>query len=91
MYLMSYTERLQLNRYAVIVYIMCCGSRDSTISIATGYGLEAERFDSRQWQEIFLYTASRPALRPTKSHAMNTGGTFSLGLKQSECEADTTI
>jgi hypothetical protein len=40
-------------------------SRDSSVGIATGYGLEDRGFYSRQAQEVVLYpTASRPALGP---------------------------
>jgi hypothetical protein len=43
------------------------GSRDSSFGITTGYGLDGQGFDSRQKQEIFLYSAaSRPVLGPTQ-------------------------
>jgi hypothetical protein len=41
---------------------------DSSVGIATAYGLEGPGFNTRQIQRIFLFsTASRPVLEPTKS------------------------
>jgi hypothetical protein len=41
--------------------------RDSSLGIATGYGLDGQGFDSRECQEIFLYsTASRPVVGPNQ-------------------------
>jgi hypothetical protein len=54
-------------------------------------GLPAGRllFDSRQGQEIFLYsTASGPTLGPTQSLMQCVPGAFSPGLKRQGREAD---
>jgi hypothetical protein len=42
-----------------------CGGRDSSVGIATGYGLDGPRIESR-WGRDFSHT-SRPALGPTQS------------------------
>jgi hypothetical protein len=46
---------------------LSAGSRGSSVSIVTGYTVEGRVFDSRQGQEIFLFsTSSRPALGLTQ-------------------------
>jgi hypothetical protein len=63
-------------------------SRDSLIG---SDGLRAGRqgFDSRQGQEIFLFsTASRPALGPTQPPTQWVAGALSLGVKRPGREAD---
>jgi len=46
------------------VNIMCLVCRDSSVGIATAYGLDGPRIESR-WGRDFLHL-SRPALRPTQ-------------------------
>jgi hypothetical protein len=52
---------------------------------------EESRFDSRQGQEIYLFsTASRPALGPTQPPKQWVPGALSLGVKRQRIEADHT-
>jgi hypothetical protein len=63
-------------------------SQDSSVSIATGYGLDGQG-SIWQKQEIFLYsTASRLALGLTQPPIQWVPGAFSLGVKQLGHEAD---
>jgi hypothetical protein len=49
------------------LYILLSRSRDNSVGIAKVYGLDERGFDSRQEQEIILYSiASRSALGPTQ-------------------------
>jgi hypothetical protein len=64
-------------------------SRDSSVGIATGYGMDDGGFESRQGLGIFLFaTASRPALGPTQPPIQSVPGTLSLGVKRPGHEAD---
>jgi hypothetical protein len=59
-------------------------SRDASVGIAVGYGLDDDGFESRQGLGIFLFTtASRPALRPTQPPIRWVPGALSLGVKWS--------
>jgi hypothetical protein len=65
------------------------GSRDSSIGIEAVYGLGRSGFDSRQGQEILLYsTASNPALKHTQPALQWVRWDISPGVKRSEREAD---
>jgi hypothetical protein len=63
-YKINTMPKIRSNRLRCVI-----SSQDSSVGIATGYGLRAGRPElySPQAQEIFLYfTASRPALGPTQ-------------------------
>jgi hypothetical protein len=64
-------------------------SRDSSVCIGTGYGLDDRmigvRFPSGA---VLFYTVSRPALGPTQPPMQGVPGTLSLGVKGPGCEAD---
>jgi hypothetical protein len=63
-------------------------SRDSAVSIATGYGLD-DRGSIPSKGKIFLFsTASRPALGPTQPSIQYVLGALSPGVKQPGREAD---
>jgi hypothetical protein len=60
-------------------------SRDSSVVIALGYGLDDQGFESRQRLGIFFFTiASRTALEPTQYPIQCVPGTFSLRIKRPE-------
>jgi hypothetical protein len=64
-------------------------SRDSSVGIVLGYGLDDWGFDSRQGLGIFLFTtASQPTLGPTQPPIQWVPGTLSLGVKRPRSEAD---
>jgi hypothetical protein len=72
-------------------YTLWNRSRVSSVGVATGYGLRAGRpeFDSRLMQTSFIFfTASRPALGPTKPHIQWVPVALSLGVKRSGRETD---
>jgi hypothetical protein len=57
--------------------------------IALGYGVDDQGFGSQQGQGIFIFsTVYRPALGPTQHPNQWVPETLSLGVKQSEHEAD---
>jgi hypothetical protein len=65
-------------------------SRDSSVGIAVGYGLD-DRVSSVRFPAglgIFLFTASRTALGPTQPPVQWVLGALSLGVKRPGCEAD---
>jgi hypothetical protein len=67
----------------VIIYLFAflhtsLSSRDSSVGIVMGYGLEGRRLDRGRSKIFFLSTASIPALGPTQSP----GGGNSLGTKR---------
>jgi hypothetical protein len=69
----------------------CCGSRDSSVGIALGYGwtIGVLSFDSRRGLGIFLFiTASRTTLEPAQPLIQRVPGALSLGVKRSGREAD---
>jgi hypothetical protein len=64
-------------------------SRDSSVIIALGYGLNDRRFESRHGLGIFLYaTVSRPAPGPTQHPIQWVLGSLSLGVRRPGREAD---
>jgi hypothetical protein len=64
-------------------------SRNSPVGIATGYGLNGPRFDSRQGVWNFLYsTVSGAAPGHIQSHIQWVGGAVFLGVKRTGREAD---
>jgi nitrate reductase NapE component len=77
--------------WILIVCVHPLLSRDSSVSIVLGYGLEDgdSRFDSRRGLGIFLFTtASRTALVPTQPPIQWVPGTVSAGLKRPGREAE---
>jgi hypothetical protein len=65
------------------------GSRNSSVGIALGYGLDDRVFKSRQRLGIFLFTtASRTALGPTQLPIQWLPGALSLGVKRPGREVD---
>jgi hypothetical protein len=66
-------------------------SPDSSVGIATGYGLDSlGSIPDRN--KVFLFsTTSRPALGPTQSPVQLVPGTFSPGVKRSGREADQSL
>jgi hypothetical protein len=64
-------------------------SRDSSVGIALGYGLDGVLgFDSRGGLGSFLITVSRTALGPTQLPMQWVPGALSLGVKRPGREAD---
>jgi hypothetical protein len=66
-------------------------SRDNSVGIATGYGLDdrGSRVRFRRGLGIFLFTTvSRTALGPTTPPTEWVLGALSLGVKRQGCEAD---
>jgi hypothetical protein len=57
------------------------------VSITTGWMVHNSGFDSGR-SKIFLFTASRPALRPTQPPMQWLLGALSLGIKQQGWEVD---
>jgi hypothetical protein len=58
-------------------------SRDSSVGIALGYGLDDRGFEYRQELGIFPFTTvSRPALGPTQPPIQRLPGDLSLRIKQ---------
>jgi hypothetical protein len=78
----------------ISIYQLSIMSRDSSIGIALGFGLDDRgfgvlRFDFRRRLGIFLFTtASRMALRPTQPPIQWVPGALSLGVKRPGREAD---
>jgi hypothetical protein len=63
-------------------------SRDISVGIVTGYGLDG-RGSIPGRGKIFLFSiASRPVLRPTQPPIKWVPGAISLGVKRPGCEAD---
>jgi hypothetical protein len=55
-------------------------SKNVSVCIATGYGLDRPGFGSRPEQQTFLYsTASKPDLSPTQPPTQWVPGAFPLG------------
>jgi hypothetical protein len=65
-------------------------SRDSSGSIVSDYGLDDRSgFDPQQGQRIFpLFSVSRPALEPSASCPVDTGGSFPGGKARPGRDAD---
>jgi hypothetical protein len=66
-------------------------TRDSSVGIALGYGLEigVPVFDSRRGLGIFLFTiVFRTVLGPTQPHIQWVTGALCLGVKRPAREAD---
>jgi hypothetical protein len=64
-------------------------SRDASVGIALGYGLDDRGFESRQGLGIFLFaTASRPALGPTQLPIHWVPRALSLGVMRPVRKAD---
>jgi hypothetical protein len=70
------------------IFLSSSHKTHSSVGIVTGWTAEDSRFDSRQKKSVFLSsTASRPALGPTQSYAMDTCGSIP-GVKRLGHEAD---
>jgi hypothetical protein len=77
--------------HLLFVHSQVKDSRDSSVGIALGYGLEIGvlGFYSRWGLEIFLFTtASRTALEPTQPPIQWVPRALSLGVKEKGREAD---
>jgi hypothetical protein len=74
----------------VIISIMTARSRDSSVGIVLGYGLEiwVLEFDSWWELEIFLFTTTSAALGPTQPPTEWVPQALSLGVKWPGREAD---
>jgi hypothetical protein len=75
----------------IIIIIIIIRSRDSSVGIATDYGLDDQggrEFESRQGKKFSLLhiVMTGSGVHPT-SYRMGTGGSFP-GVKQQRCEAD---
>jgi hypothetical protein len=63
-------------------------SRDSSVGVATGYGLD-DSCSNPSWANILLYSStSRPALGPTKPPIQVVPRSISKGIKRPGREAD---
>ena len=65
--------------YLFMVYLLTVG-RDSSVGIATGYGLDGPGIESR-WGRDFPHP-SRPALGPTQRRIWGVPGPFPGGVKR---------
>jgi hypothetical protein len=64
-------------------------SRDGSVGITLGYGLDDRGLEPRQGLGIFLFTTvSRPPLRPTQPHVQWVPWAIPLGVKRPERETD---
>jgi hypothetical protein len=75
----------------LLAVLKMCKSRDSSVGIALGYGLDdrGSRVRFPRGLEIFLFTTtSRTALGPTQPPIQWVPGALSLGVKQPGREAD---
>jgi hypothetical protein len=82
---------LSLSLHFIIIIIIIIKSWDSSVSIATDYGLDDRMIGVRipAGLGIFLFdTASTPALGPTKPTIEWLPGVLSLGVKRPRREAD---
>jgi hypothetical protein len=88
-YVGYYKYFVNLIQFRIINWIYCHSMRDSSVSIATGYGLDGRGFDPRQGQLIFLYsTASEPALVPFKPPIERVSADLFPGLQRPGREDD---
>jgi hypothetical protein len=79
------------NIVIISLFIITSKSRDSSVGIALGYGLDDRGlgFDSRRGWGIFLFTTtSRTALGPTQPPIQWVPGALSLGVKRPRREAN---
>ena len=76
-----------LNRISTCVYDQSVG-RDSSVGIATHYGLDGHRMESRRGRD-FPYL-SRPALGPTQPPVQSAPGLFTGGKVAEACRWPTT-
>jgi hypothetical protein len=66
----SYERRIEcIREEAILIYIYVTyhqfSSRDVTVDVATGYGIDGRGSISGKGKRFFFFTASRPALGPT--------------------------
>jgi hypothetical protein len=75
------------NKHCIIVMIR---SRDSSVGIATGYGLatKGSKFQSRWGQEFSLHHVVKTPLGPTQPPIQWVSGALSLGVKRPGREPD---
>jgi hypothetical protein len=73
----------QLYFYAIIIYLFI-ESRDSSVGIEMGYGLDSRGLNSGRGKVFLFSIASRPVLRPTHSPIQLVPGALSTGVKRPE-------
>jgi hypothetical protein len=67
-------------------------NRDSSVGMATRYGLDGSVSYSRKGPKIFLHsTASRPAQEPARPHIQRVPGALSSELKPPGLDADKSL
>jgi hypothetical protein len=64
------------------------GSRECSVSMATGYGLDGQVSIPSSGRDFFFSTASRPALGPIQTPSQSVSGAFSPGMKRPGREVD---
>jgi hypothetical protein len=84
----SVTKMLNIKKMVFPVLYTISKSRDSTVDIATGYGLSGRNSGLGGGKDFHFSKSSRPVLGPTQSLIQWVPGALSPGVKRPRREAD---